>query len=51
VDLVAGYRSVNYLLEVKGEKGKLRDSQKELMGEWQGKIIVVRKVEDFFNQI
>ncbi len=46
VDLVAGKHGVNYLIEVKGEKGKLTPGQKIFHGDWQGQIMVARCMED-----
>ncbi len=45
-DLVAGKHGVNYLIEVKGEKGKLTPMQKIFHDNWQGQIMVARSIED-----
>lgn len=46
VDLVVGYKSKNYLLEIKTKSGKLRDSQKKFMDDWRGCAHVVRSIDD-----
>lgn len=51
VDLIAGFRGLNYLLEVKSEKGKLSDKQIKLRDEWAGRIIIVRSINDFFDNL
>jgi Holliday junction resolvase len=51
VDLIAGFRGLNYLLEVKSDKGKLSEKQIKFRDEWAGRIIVVRKVDDFFDNL
>ncbi len=45
-DLVAGKHGVNYLVEVKGAKGKLTSKQVPFHDNWRGQIMVVRCVED-----
>jgi len=45
-DLVVGYRGVNYLLEVKSEKGRLTKDQKAWHPAWRGQVAIVRSVED-----
>jgi hypothetical protein len=46
LDLLCGFKGVNYLLEVKTETGKLRASQKAFFGYWRGQALVVRSVAD-----
>lgn len=46
VDLLVGFRKANYLLEVKGDKGKLTDEQVEWHRQWQGEAHIVRTVDD-----
>ena len=45
-DLVAGKHGVNYLIEVKREKGKLTAKQIPFHDNWRGQIMIVRCVED-----
>lgn len=51
VDLVVGYRGKNLLIEIKTEKGKLRQSQSDFINKWQGKIIVLRTIQETINLI
>ncbi len=46
VDIVVGYRGINYLFEIKTLKGKVNKTQTKLHSEWQGKIHVVRCIDD-----
>jgi len=45
LDLLVGYRGVNWLLEVKTEKGKLTPDQEEFIPEWRGQVAIVRTSE------
>jgi len=45
-DILVGYRGVNFLFEIKSERGKLSESQVEMHDNWRGKIHVVRSIED-----
>lgn len=46
-DLLVGFRGKNTLLEVKGEKGKLRPSQVDFIETWGGREVrVVRNLEE-----
>jgi Holliday junction resolvase len=45
-DLLAGKHGVNYLIEVKGKRGKLTKAQVTWHDEWRGQKMVVRCVED-----
>ena len=46
VDLVVGWRGVNYLWEIKTLKGKLSKSQKQFHQSWSGTITVIRTIDD-----
>lgn len=46
LDLLVGFRGVNYLFEVKTAKGKLRASQEAFLARWQGQAVVVRSVAE-----
>lgn len=46
VDLLVGHRGQNFLLEVKGPKGKLQIAQKVFVRSWRGQVSVVRTAED-----
>lgn len=46
VDLLVGYRGQTILMEVKTDKAKLTEDQKEFMAEWKGgPVYTVRSVE------
>jgi hypothetical protein len=49
VDLVIGWRGVNYLAEVKTGKAKLRDGQAKFVDEWRGQVVVLRNPADAVN--
>jgi len=44
-DLLVGFRGVNYVIEVKTEKGKLTDDQIVNFPAWRGQITIVRSVQ------
>ena len=46
VDLLVGLNGVNYLMEVKGLKGKLTAAQVAFMDVYKGQCAIVRSVED-----
>ena len=46
VDMVVGWRGINYLWELKSDKGKLSKSQKDFHLQWSGTISVIRTIED-----
>ena len=46
VDLVVGWRGINYLWEIKSAKGKLSKEQKQFHLLWSGTITVIRTIED-----
>ena len=50
-DLLVGWRTANYLLEVKSARGKLNERQIEWHGGWKGQVAVVRTVEDAMTAI
>lgn len=50
-DLLVGFEGVNYLLEVKTEKGSLSDGQFAFFESWDGQCAVVRSVEDALKVI
>lgn len=45
LDLLVGYRGINYLIEVKTDKGKLTEDQEKFIPEWRGQLCVVRTPE------
>jgi len=49
--LVVDREGNNILLEVKTEKGKLRESQKKFMKEWEGPIYLVRNLDDAMSYV
>lgn len=51
-DLLVGYKGVNYLIEVKTEKGTLTDKQELDFPRWNGrKIKIARTVEAALKEI
>ena len=42
IDLIVGFRGVNYLLEVKTAKGKLNKKQEKFFRGWVGQVNIVR---------
>lgn len=50
-DLLVGRAGENYLLEVKGKRGKLRGSQREWLGAWRGQAVVVRNVGEALRAV
>jgi hypothetical protein len=51
-DLLVGYKGVNYLIEVKTEKGTLTDNQELDFPRWNGrKIKIERTVEAALKEI
>ena len=50
-DLLVGRNGRNYLLEVKGRKGKLEPSQVAWHGSWRGEVHVVRTEEDALRAV
>ena len=50
-DLVVGFRGQNFLIEVKGAKGKLTDDQYEWHNEWRGSADIVRSKEQALKAI
>jgi len=51
VDLLCGFRGQNWLLEVKSEKGKMRQSQIDFREMWQGQYAVVWNEDDALRAI
>lgn len=45
-DLVVGFRGRTVLVEVKAEKGKLNERQREFWRDWKGRIVIARTTED-----
>ena len=48
-DLLVGFKAQNYLVEVKGEKGKLTEDQETFFQSWKGAVQVFRDVDDVIN--
>ena len=51
VDLLVGFRGINYLLEVKTPKGKLNKKQQKFFRSWVGQVNIVRTVDDALYRI
>ena len=45
-DLLVGHNNKNYLMEVKGDKGKLTDDQVVWHRDWRGQVAVVRSANE-----
>jgi hypothetical protein len=50
-DIVAGFRGVNYWLEIKTDSGKLTGDEVRWHNEWRGQVAIVRSVEDALREI
>jgi len=50
-DLVVGFRGVTYLVELKTEKGKLTDDERDFFDSWTGQITIARSAEDILDMI
>ncbi len=51
VDLLVGHSARCYLLEIKGENGRLTQGQKDFMKTWQGQVRVVTTPEEAIEVI
>ena len=51
VDLLVGFRGVNYLLEVKTAKGRLNKKQEKFFRGWVGQVNIVRTVDQALGLI
>ena len=51
VDLLVGRAGRNYLLEVKGKRGRLTEKQRAFMECWRGQVKVVQTVEDALRAV
>ena len=51
VDLIVGFRGVNYLLEVKMPKGRLNKKQEKFFRGWVGQVNIVRTVDQALGLI
>lgn len=45
-DVVFGFQGVNYVVEVKGEHGKLNPDQQEFHDGWKGRVDIVRSGDE-----
>ena len=50
-DILAGYHSVNYVLEVKDEDGELTDAEYKWQGDWRGQCCTVYTVNEALRAI
>ena len=50
-DLIVGFRGVNYLVEVKSERGDLTDAERDFFNDWQGQAAIARTVDDLLQII
>ena len=46
VDLVVGRNALNWLMDVKSEKGTLTPFQKDFFRDWKGQVRIVRSPEE-----
>ena len=51
LDVIAGYRGANYLLEFKTRLGRTRASQEAFLASWRGQACVVRTLEEALEAI
>ena len=51
IDLIVGFRGVNYLLEVKTATGKLNKKQEKFFRGWVGQVNIVRTVDQALGLI
>lgn len=49
VDLAAGWRGQNYLIEVKTGKAKPNPEQARFIETWRGQVVVLRDVDEAIN--
>ena len=49
VDLVAGYRGVNHLIEAKTGKAKPNAFQAHFIDTWRGQVVVLRNRDEAIN--
>jgi len=45
-DLVVGFRQMNFLLEVKTEKGQIRPEQAAFQQSWRGQVAIARSIDE-----
>lgn len=45
-DICVGYHGVNYLFEIKVEKGRMTDAENKFHEQWRGQVLVIRSVDD-----
>lgn len=50
-DILAGYRGLNVLMEIKTDKGKLTSDEEEWHQEWSGQVTIVRSADDALQAI
>jgi len=50
-DIVCGWKGKNYFFEIKTEKGKLSNKQKEWFRYWNGHKAVIRNEYDAFEEM
>ncbi len=45
-DILVGYKGYNFVFEIKTEKGKLNQRQKDWFHQWDGEVMVIRSIYD-----
>ena len=50
-DVLVGYKSFNWLIEIKTENGKLKPGQQRHYNEWYGQTAVARSLDDVLRII
>jgi Holliday junction resolvase len=50
-DLLVGYMGMNWIFEVKTDKGKLTEDQEDFFYSWNGQATVVRSGQEAWNVI
>ncbi len=48
-DLLISKAKVNYLVEIKSDKGKLTEPQEKFIKSWNADVFVIRSVDDVLN--
>jgi hypothetical protein len=51
LDILAGWRGYNVLLEVKTATGQVRESQRDFLAIWRGQAAVVRSLDEAIRVI
>lgn len=50
-DLLVGFRGVNYLFEIKTDKGKLTPDQTAFVAMYHGRVVIIRSIAEAYTAI